>query len=112
MDSQVDRDPKTGRLLPGHKPTFKAFKPGQNVGGAPHSLTTQVKDALQLAKDAMPQLILDMIRDAQDETASIRDRQACREYLCDRIYGKANQPLSGKFETVIKEVEVRLNRKE
>ena len=84
-----------GRLKKGHPPTFTGFKPGQNVGGAPKSLKTKIKDALKIAEDAMPQLYLDMIKDAQDPNASIRDRQMCREYLSDRIYGKANQPLSG-----------------
>ena len=87
------RDEK-GRLVKGHKPTFSGFKPGQNVGGAPKSLTTQIKDALQIAQDVMPQLFLDMINDAQDATISARDRQACREYLADRIYGRPNQPLT------------------
>jgi len=66
-----------------------------NKNGAKKTPTREVKDALSIAEDAMPRLILDMIADAQDNSASIRDRQMCREYLCDRIYGKANQPLTG-----------------
>ena len=62
--------------------------------GRKKTIATEVKDALSIAEDAMPRLILAMIADAQDNSASIRDRQMCREYLCDRIYGKANQPLS------------------
>ena len=65
-----------------------------NKNGAKKTPTREVKDALSIAEDAMPRLILAMIADAQDNSASIRDRQMCREYLCDRIYGKANQPLS------------------
>ena len=90
-----DRDEK-GRLLPGHAPTFHGFKAGQNVGGAPKSLTTEVKDALRIAEDAMPNIIRDMIDRAQDKTVPCAVRQAAAEYLCDRIYGRPNQPLSNK----------------
>ena len=82
-----------GRMKKGH-PRLNV-RPG-HIGGAKKTIATEVKDALKIAEDAMPQLILDMIADAQDTNASIRDRQMCREYLCDRIYGKANQPLTGK----------------
>lgn len=81
-----------GRFKKGHPPTFKSFKPGQNVGGAPLALKTEIKNALQLAEDAMPEIIAMMIKRAQDPLD--RDCQRAAEYLCDRIYGKANQPLS------------------
>ena len=86
------RDAK-GRFVKGHPPTFESFKPGQNVGGAPKSLTTEIKDALQLAQDALPDIIEGMIKRAKDPLD--RDCQRAGEYLCDRIYGKPNQPLSG-----------------
>ena len=79
--------------------------------GRPRELKRQVNDALTIAEDAMPRLILDMIADAQDNSASIRDRQMCREYLCDRIYGKANQPLSGKGELILHLLEDKLTEK-
>lgn len=102
-----DRDAK-GRLLPGHRlsPNLKRLT-GQKVG-RPKTLAGEVKDALQIAADAMPQLYFDMIQDALNPKASIRDRQMCREYLSDRIYGKPNQPLSGtmihSFEFIIGKV--------
>jgi hypothetical protein len=62
--------------------------------GAKKSLKTEVKNALQIAEDAMPAIFLDMIHDAQSPDTPPAIRQACREYLADRIYGKPNQPLS------------------
>ena len=83
-----------GRFKKGHKAIITPVKPGEKRGH-PKSMETKVRDALQIAEDAMPQLYLDMIRDAQDPNASIRDRQMCREYLSDRIYGRPDQPITG-----------------
>ena len=91
----TDRDSK-GCFVKGH-PAYNT-QPGKNVGGAPKTLAGEVKDALAIAEDAMPQLYLDMIADAQNPLVSVRDRQMCREYLSDRIYGRPNQPLSGKLD--------------
>ncbi|MDD4986521.1 MAG: hypothetical protein PHQ43_12225, partial [Dehalococcoidales bacterium] len=64
--------------------------------GRPETLQGEVRDALKIAEDAMPQIILKMIDRAQGvEECPANVRQAAAEYLCDRIYGKANQPLSG-----------------
>ena len=87
----ADRDSK-GRFLKGCS-LFGKDKPIRN--GHPIGMKRQIKDALKIAEDAMPQLYLDMVRDAQDPNASIRDRQICREYLSDRIYGKPNLPITG-----------------
>ncbi len=91
---QAIRDEK-GRLLPGHPPTFTGFKVGQNVGGAPKSLRTEIKDAHAIAEDAMPDIFKAMIARAKGEVdCPPAVRQAASEYLADRIYGKPNQPLS------------------
>lgn len=87
------RDEK-GHFVPGHPPTFKEFKPGQNVGGRPKHIATQVRDALKLAEDAMPQILNDMIARTKDPEVPHNVRQQASEYLIDRIYGKANQPIS------------------
>jgi hypothetical protein len=86
-----------GRDEKGHfKPGHTLFREPDGIkSGRPKSLKGQVLDALCIAEDAMPRLIKDMIRDAEDATVSVHVRQQCREYLCDRIYGKPNQPLSG-----------------
>lgn len=91
----ADRDSK-GRLLPGHKPFVVERSPGKNLGGRPKEFKTQVKDALKLAEDAMPDIIAKMIDRAtgKDLDCDVKTRQAASEYLIDRIYGKANQPLS------------------
>ncbi len=81
-----------GRMKKGHP--FIGNRNGIK-NGAKKTISGKIKDALSIAEDIMPQLYLDMIRDAQDPNASIRDRQMCREYLSDRIYGRPNQPLSG-----------------
>jgi len=90
LDAPV-RDAK-GRLLPGH-PRLNN-QPG-HCGGAPKSLATEVKDALKDAEDAMPDIYRVMIARATDPAD--KDSQRAAEYLSDRIYGKANQPLSGKL---------------
>ena len=84
---------KKGRLVPGHP--YLRCKPG-NKNGRPKSLASQVRDALSVAEDAMPTIIAAMIRRANgEEECPAAVRQAAAEYLCDRIYGRPNQPLSG-----------------
>uniref|UniRef100_A0A6H1ZYN0 Uncharacterized protein n=1 Tax=viral metagenome TaxID=1070528 RepID=A0A6H1ZYN0_9ZZZZ len=85
-----------GRLLPGHS----LFGKSNGIkNGRKKTLGGEVRDALAIAEDAMPDILKAMI-----ETATGRDnapanvRQAAREYLIDRIYGKANQPLVGRNE--------------
>ncbi len=80
------RDAK-GRLVPGH-PRLNNL-PG-HCGGAKKCLSTEIKDALKLAEDALPDIIAVMIKKA------LAGDTRAGEYLCDRIYGKPNQPLSNK----------------
>lgn len=88
----VNTQDSKGRFVKGHPPL--STLPGRNRGVRPKALTTKVKDALQIAQDAMPQLIQAMLKDARDPNISANVRQQCREYLIDRVYGKANQPIS------------------
>jgi len=80
------RDEK-GRYIPGHQSTFDKHKPGHNAG-RPKTIKRQVKDALQIAEDAMPDIIEKMI-----EMAKEGNIQAAT-YLTDRIYGKASLPIN------------------
>lgn len=87
------RDKKSGHWLPGH--INIPIKPG-NPSGRPKSILGLVRQELGLAEDAMPEIIAAMIARATgkvDCTQAVQ--QAAGEYLCDRIYGKPNQPLSG-----------------
>lgn len=88
----TDRDSR-GHFQVGHRDFVKA---AGVIAGRPRELKRQVIDALKIAQDAMPQIIADMITRAQDKDVPHNVRQAAAEYLIDRIYGKANQPLSGK----------------
>ncbi len=84
---------KKGRLVKGH-PFLKSQNGIKN--GAKKTLKGKVRDALQIAEDAMPQIILGMIARANGgEDCPAAVRQAASEYLCDRIYGKPNLPLTG-----------------
>ncbi len=83
------RDSK-GRLLKGH-PRLNN-QPG-HCGGAPKTIIGEVKDALKMAENAMPEIFLSMIQRARDSNDPQAQRAA--EYLADRIYGKPNQPLTG-----------------
>ena len=95
-----------GTFAPGHHLSANLKRlTGQKVG-RPKSIAGKVRDALQIAQDAMPQLIQAMISRAQgiepDGTSvPMAVRQAATEYLCDRIYGKPNQPLTGSGGLVI-----------
>ncbi len=90
------RDSKV-KKLPG-KPFLKGHAPfissDANKIGRPRSMKTEVRDALKIAQDAMPGIILAMIARTTDPSVPVSVRQAASEYLCDRIYGRANQPLS------------------
>ena len=100
----AERDNK-GHFLKGHA-RVGVPKPGSNPGGHPKSPKGIVRDALLLAEDAMPSIIAAMIRTAKGEDdAPAAVKQAAREYLCDRIYGRPNQPLSGtgQFMLVVKD---------
>jgi len=90
----MERDDK-GCFVKGN---ISGFQPGNRAflnithgkkRGRPKAIITVVKDALKLAENAMPKLYEDMIRDAFDPTIPIAVRQNIREYLSDRIYGKA-----------------------
>ena len=81
-----------GQFLKGH-PALNVGV-GVNHGGIQKSLKGEVRDALKLAEDAMPAIIADMISRATDLEVNANVRQQAAEYLIDRIYGKANQPLS------------------
>jgi hypothetical protein len=95
----------SGHFVKGHPDFVKGT--GAKIG-RPKSIKKEFKDALSLAQDAAPDLIRAMIVTAMGEDDSPANvRQAAREYLIDRIYGKANQPLSGQLGiNVIKEVEI------
>src|SRR4030042_5257275 len=81
-----------GQFLKG-SPGINHRKPGDNPGGRPKTVKGLTRDALALAEDAMPKIIQGMIRDALDEKIPANVRQQCREFLVERIYGKANQPI-------------------
>jgi len=95
---------KLGRFGKGHPPLNT--QPGKDVGGRRKTLTGEVRDALKIAEDAMPDIIDSMIKRAKgEEECPVAVRQAAAEYLCDRIYGKPNQPLSGNgklFEILVR----------
>lgn len=93
------RDGK-GRFAPGHRLSANLKRAtGQKVG-RPKSIAGEVRSALELAEKAMPTIIESMIRRATgEESCDARTRQAAAEYLCDRIYGKANQPISNAGRT-------------
>lgn len=78
-----------GRLLPGHPSTFKQHKPGHNAG-RPKTMRREVKDALKIAEDAMPDIITKMTHMAKGGNIQ------AATYLADRIYGKASQPIVGE----------------
>jgi hypothetical protein len=83
-----------GRFAPGHKPIISNRVTGNTGGGRPKLLKTEVKDALKLAADAMPDIIARMIERASGRSGcDTKTEQAAAEYLIDRIYGKANQPI-------------------
>ncbi len=82
-----------GHFISGH-PSF--ISKGDSKIGRPKTLKREVKDALAIADDAMPDIIRAMIRRANGEDeCPVAVRQAAAEYLCDRIYGRPNQPISG-----------------
>ena len=89
-EQKAGRDPKTGRLLPGHH-LFGLDK--GIVNGKKRTPKRLVKDALALVEDAMPQILAAM--QARALNPRDRDSQRAAEYLCDRIYGKPSQPLAG-----------------
>ena len=95
----TDRDEK-GRFLKGHRRL--SDQPG-HVGGHPKSMKRQVKDALQIAEDAMPEIIEGMIIRAKmplicphckKKILLVGGGQREGEYLADRIYGKASLPIN------------------
>ena len=99
-NKNVYRDTK-GRLLPGH-PRLN-IQPG-HVGGHPKTPKRQVKDALKIAEDAMPDIIEGMILRAkmplicphcQQVILLAGGDQRAGEYLADRIYGKPSLPITG-----------------
>ena len=99
----ADRD-QAGRLLPGHNLNqVRKLNLAINQGGAPKTIIGEVRDALSIAADAMPEIIQVMITRARNPND--RDCQRAGEYLADRIYGKPNQPLSGNLrQQIIREV--------
>lgn len=98
---------KKGQFVKGHAPTFTGFKPGDNVGGRPKTIKGEIKDALELAEEAMPEMYRLAIKRAsgRDRKCPRAVQQAAFEYLSDRIYGKANQPMSGNIrQQIIREI--------
>ena len=86
-----------GRFVKGH-PFYKSTTGIKN--GRKRTIKREVKDALSLAQDALPSIILSMIERAQGKNnESAQVQQAASEYLCDRIYGRPNQPLSNASKT-------------
>lgn len=84
----------SGKFVQGHPSMFHAHKPGHNAG-RPKALKAQVKDALTIAEDAMPQIIAVMIERAN--SPHDKDSQRAAEFLVDRIYGKATLPVVGEM---------------
>ncbi len=83
-----------GQFKKGHPDFVKqsGVKPG-----CKKTIAGEVKDALKIAEDAMPEIIQSMIDRAKGIVdCPVAVSQAAAEYLCDRIYGKANQPLEHK----------------
>ena len=97
-----DRDNK-GRFVKGNR--ISKGNNGANVGRK-RTLKTQIKDALALAEDAMPDIIGVMVERAQNPDD--KDCQRAAEYLMDRIYGKPNVGISARLEeaqiTVIEKI--------
>ena len=94
-----------GRFVKGHPqlvPSVRRGITGFNTGGRPKTVAGEVRDALQIAADAMPEIIIAMIERAQSPSTPANVRQAAAEYLCDRIYGRANQPLSNRDGTALR----------
>ena len=93
----ADRDAK-GHFLKGHR-HFRSQR-GLRTGRKP-SIATEVRDALAVAERALPGIIDDMIKRAKDPDVPDSVRQAAAEYLCDRVYGRPNLPLSNAGRTPI-----------
>ncbi len=78
-----------GHFIKGHPDFVKA---AGVKAGRPKELKRMVKDALQIAEEAMPEIIEMMLHKARDPQD--KDQFEAAKYLCDRIYGRPNQPLS------------------
>jgi hypothetical protein len=83
---------EAGHFVKGHPDFVKA---AGVKAGRPKEMKRQVKDALAIAQDAMPQIIASMIVRAQggtpDAPVPLNIQQQAAEYLMDRIYGRAKQ---------------------
>ena len=92
----ADRDEK-GHFVKGHASTLPQRRPGANPGGRPKTPKGLVRDAFAEVDAAMPEILAAMTRRAIGKEADcpLAVRQAAAEYLCDRIYGRPNQPMSG-----------------
>jgi hypothetical protein len=66
--------------------------------GRKKSIAGEVKDALSLAQDAMPDIIRQMIKRAKGGVeCPVNVQQQAAEFLFEYIYGKAKQPIAGEF---------------
>ena len=75
--------------------------PGQ-IGGRPKTISGQVRDALAEVERDMPNILAAMMERAKGEVeCPLAVQQAAAEYLCDRIYGRPNQPLSGTGQFIL-----------
>ena len=95
MEEKVKNDGRDnkGCFLKGHKAIVIKHNTG-NKGGRPKTIKGQVKDALKIAEDAMPEIIKSMIARATGEEECPKNvQQAAAEYLIERIYGKVPQAI-------------------
>lgn len=93
---------KLGRFAKGWRSSYHKPHIG-NLAGKHRTPKRQVLDALDVVAEAMPQILKAMIRTAIGKDDSpVAVQQAAREYLCDRIYGRPNQPMSGQRDDALR----------
>jgi hypothetical protein len=106
-NNNKDKKQQAVTVLPGERDKQGRFAKGNRIAtelrdstgikvGRKKSIAGEVRDALRIAEDAMPEIIREMITRATDPTH--RDSQRAGEYLIDRIYGKATQPIDSRSE--------------
>lgn len=86
-----------GRPKAGHA-SKTSYKPGQSGNPAGmRPLTEEQKkerrDAREMLKAAAPDAVALLLRVMQDEDVKLDLRLRCAETVCDRVYGKASQPI-------------------
>lgn len=80
------------------KPRGKPFAAGNNANpnGRPRKTEEQkqaTRDALEMLKAAAPDAVALLLRVMQNEDVKLDLRLRCAETVCDRVYGKASQPI-------------------